>query len=262
MNHLRCVCGCLQLPNPNPIFDADNLGMTTNKILLIGDEPNILRTLRRNLVGRGYEVTIALDDHEAYLITSSFNPDLIVINLDFTTIKIDGLAICTQLRTLSLSPMIVLSTIGSEKLKIDALDVGADDYLVLPFGMEEFLARVRASLRRWSLMNTGRVSEERLIINRDLLIDTEARQVRLRGANIKLTPREYDILIYLAQHAGKVISHRELLKAVWGNVYGEEREYLRVFISQLRRKIEIDPMRPVYIVTEPGIGYRFVSDYH
>lgn len=235
--------------------------MTTNKILLIGDEPNILRTLRRNLVGRGYDVTIALDDQEAYLITSSYNPDLMVVNLDFTTIKVDGLAICTQLRTMSLSPMIVLSTIGSEKIKIDALDVGADDYLVMPFGMEEFLARVRATLRRWNLMRTGQANEERLIVNRELLIDTEARQVRLRGKNIKLTPREYDILVYLALHAGKVVSHRELLKAVWGNVYGEEREYLRVFISQLRRKIENDPLRPVYILTEPGIGYRFISDY-
>ena len=156
--------------------------------------------------------------------------------------------------------MIVLSTIGAEKLKIDAFDIGADDYLVMPFGMEEFLARVRASLRRWRLMKAGRTDENHLILSRDLLIDTDARQVRLRGENVKLTPREYDILIYLAQHAGKVISHRELLKAVWGNVYGEEREYLRVFISQLRRKIETDPLRPEYIVTEPGVGYRFMSE--
>ncbi len=234
--------------------------MATNKILLIGDEPNILRSLRRNLVGRGYEVAVALDDQDAYVMASSFSPDLFVLNLDFTTIDVDGLVICTQLRKLSLSPIIVLSAIGSEKTKIDALDVGADDYLVLPFGMEEFLARVRASLRRWSLMNTGRIDQDRLILSRDLLIDTEARQVRLRGEIVKLTPREYDILVYLARHAGKVISHRELLKAVWGNVYGEEREYLRVFISQLRHKIEDDPIRPLYILTEPGIGYRFAAD--
>jgi two-component system KDP operon response regulator KdpE len=234
--------------------------MTTNKILLIGDEPNILRSLRRNLVGRGYEVAVALDDQDAYIMTSSFNPDLFVLNLDFTTIDVDGLKICTQLCKMSLSPIIVLSAIGSEKTKIDALDVGADDYLVLPFGMEEFLARVRSSLRRWGLMNTGRIDQDRLILSRDLLIDTEARQVRLRGEIVKLTPREYDILVYLARHAGKVILHRELLKAVWGNVYGEEREYLRVFISQLRHKIEDNPIRPVYILTEPGIGYRFVAE--
>ena len=234
--------------------------MTANKILLIGDEPNFLRTMRRNLVGRGYEVSVALDDQEAYLMASSFKPDLFVLNLDFTTIDLDGLAICTKLRELSLSPIIVLSAIGSEKTKIDALDMGADDYLVLPFGMEEFLARVRASIRRWGLMNTGRIDQDRLILSRDLLIDTDARQVRLKGEPVKLTPREYDILVYLARRAGKVISHRELLKAVWGNVYGEEREYLRVFISQLRHKIEDDPMRSTYILTEPGVGYRFVAD--
>jgi two-component system KDP operon response regulator KdpE len=234
--------------------------MTANKVLLVGDEPNFLRSMRRNLVGRGYDVSVALDDQEAYLITSSFKPDLIVLNLDFTTIDLDGLTICKKLRELTLSPIIVLSAIGSEKAKIDALDMGADDYLVLPFGMEEFLARVRASIRRWSLMNNGRIEQDRLIVNRDLLIDTEARQVRLRGEIIKLTPREYDILVYLARRAGKVISHRELLRAVWGNMYGEEREYLRVFVSQLRHKIEDDPMRATYILTEPGIGYRFAAD--
>lgn len=234
--------------------------MTANKILLIGDEPNFLRSIRRNLVGRGYEVAVALDDQEAYVMASSQNPDLLILNLDFTTIDIDGLAICTKLRSLILSPIIVLSSIGSEKTKIDALDMGADDYLVLPFGMDEFLARVRASIRRWSLMSNGRSAEELLIVNRDLLIDTEARQVRLKGEIVKLTPHEYDILVYLARRPGKAISHRELLKAVWGNVYGEEREYLRVFISQLRHKIEADPMRSTYILTEPGIGYRFVAD--
>jgi two-component system KDP operon response regulator KdpE len=234
--------------------------MKANKILLIGDEPNFLRTMRRNLIGRGYDVSVALDDQDAYIMASSFKPDLFVLNLDFTTIDVDGLAICTKLRSLSLCPIIVLSAIGSEKTKIDALDMGADDYLVLPFGIEEFLARVRASIRRWSLMNNGRIEQDRLIVNRDLFIDTEARQVRLRGETVKLTPREYDILVYLAQRAGKVISHRELLKAVWGNVYGEEREYLRVFISQLRHKIEEDPMRSTYILTEPSIGYRFAAD--
>lgn len=234
--------------------------MTANKILLIGDEPNFLRSIRRNLVGRGYEVTVALDDQEAYVMVSGEKPDLLILNLDFTTIDVDGLAICTKLRSLSLSPIIVLSSVGSEKTKIDALDMGADDYLVLPFGMDEFLARVRSSMRRWSLMNNGRNDQDLLIVNRDLLIDAAARQVRLRGEVLKLTPHEYDILVYLAQRPGKAISHRELLKAVWGNVYGEEREYLRVFISQLRHKIEDDPMRSTYILTEPGIGYRFAAD--
>ncbi|HEY3313595.1 MAG TPA: response regulator transcription factor [Anaerolineales bacterium] len=234
--------------------------MTAIKILLIGDEPNFLLTLRRNLFGRGYDVSIALDDQEAYVMTSSMSPDLVVLNLDFTIIKADGLEICTQIRKLSMAPIIVLSTIGAEKVKIDALDMGADDYLVMPFGMDEFLARVRASQRRWSMIKTGNVDENHLILSRGLLIDTETRRVILNGENVKLTPREYDILVYLAKHAGKVISHRELLKAVWGNVYGEEREYLRVFISQLRHKIETDPIRPEIIMTEPGIGYRFISE--
>ena len=234
--------------------------MPANKIILVGDEPNFLRSIRRNLVGRGYDVSVALDDQEAYVMASSIKPDLLILNLDFTTIDVDGLEICTKLRGLTLSPIIVLSSIGSEKTKIDALDMGADDYLVLPFGMDEFLARVRSSIRRWSLMNNGRLDEDLLIVNRDLLIDTESRQVRLRGEIVKLTPHEYDILVYLARRAGKAISHRELLKAVWGNVYGEEREYLRVFISQLRHKIEDDPMRSTYILTEPGIGYRFATD--
>ena len=234
--------------------------MPANKIVLIGDEPNFLRSIRRNLVGRGYDVSVALDDQEAYVMASSSKPDLLILNLDFTTIDVDGLEICTKLRNLTLSPIIVLSSIGSEKTKIDALDMGADDYLVLPFGMDEFLARVRSSIRRWSLMNNGPLDEDLLIVNRNLLIDTESRQVRLRGEIVKLTPHEYDILVYLARRAGKAISHRELLKAVWGNVYGEEREYLRVFISQLRHKIEDDPMRSTYILTEPGIGYRFAAD--
>ncbi len=234
--------------------------MSAPKILLIGDDPNILRTLRRNLVGRGYDVSIALDDLEAYESAAQLNPDLYILNLDFTIIKVDGLKVCSRLREKSQSPIIVLSAIGSEKMKITALDLGADDYLVMPFGMEEFLARVRVALRRWASYKTGPLGKNQLILIGDLLINTDARRVTMRGKVIHLTPTEYDILHYLAQRMGKVVVHRELLKAVWGDVYGDEREYLRVFISQLRRKIEEDPMRPVYIMTEPGVGYRFNSE--
>lgn len=234
--------------------------MTSPNILLIGDEPNILRTLRRNLVGRGYDVNIALDDHEAYETTLNSKPDLFVLNLDFMIVNADGLKICERLREMSQSPIIVLSAIGSENTKIKALDLGADDYLVLPFNMEEFLARVRVALRRWMSYKTGPLDMNHLILVGDLLINTDSRQVALRGKPIHLTPTEYDILHYLAQRIGKVVGHRELLKAVWGEVYGDEREYLRVFISQLRRKIEDDPVRPLYLLTEPGVGYRFSSD--
>lgn len=230
------------------------------KILLIGDEPNILRTLRRNLASRGYDVSIALDDQETYEIASRAKPDLFILNLDFALVRVDGLDICAQLRKTSQSPIIVLSAVDSAKTKIQALDLGADDYLVMPFNMEEFLARVRSALRRWSTAKAGSGKQKRLIVCRDLLIDTDSRQVKVRGEPVRLTPHEYGILLYLAERAGKVVTHRELLKAVWGNEYGDEREYLRVFISQLRRKIEGDPLRPTYVLTEPGVGYRFVSD--
>jgi two-component system KDP operon response regulator KdpE len=234
--------------------------MTSITILLVGDEPNILRTLRRNLVSRGYDVFLALDDIEAYDQASKIEPDLFVLNTDFDAIQVDGLAICEQIRKLSLAPIIILSAVGEESTKIRALDLGADDYLVMPFNMEEFLARVRVALRRWMSYKAGPVVQEKLTLAGELLINSDARQVTVRGKDVHLTPTEFDILQYLADRMGKVVGHRELLKAVWGDVYGDEREYLRVFISQLRRKIEDDPVRPVYIQTVPGVGYRFSPD--
>ena len=232
----------------------------TINILLIGDEPNILRTLRRNLIGRGYDVAIALDDEEAYDIAAKISPELFVLNLDFTLVNVDGLEICARLRKMSASPMIVLSSMGSDNIKIQALDQGADDYLVMPFSMDEFLARVRSSLRRWMDFKTSDTKSDRYLLIRDLLIDTDSRQVMIRKEPVRLTPTEYDLLIYLAQRLDKVISHRELLHAVWGNEYGDEREYLRVFVSQLRHKIEKDPLKPIYLLTEPSIGYRLASE--
>jgi two-component system, OmpR family, KDP operon response regulator KdpE len=234
--------------------------MNLINILLIGDEPNILRTLRRNLVSRGYEVMIAFDDTEAYEMAAKVPLDLFVLNLDFTIIKVDGLKVCANLRKISQSPIIVLSTIGEENIKIQSLDIGADDYLVMPASMEEFLARVRSSLRRWLEFKGGGVRPNHLIYSRELLIDTNSRQVTKHGEPVKLTPTEFDLMVYLAKRSDKVITHRELLKAIWGVEYGEEREYLRVFISQLRRKIENDPLSPVYVLTVPGVGYRFASD--
>ena len=234
--------------------------MTSITILLVGDEPNILRTLRRNLVSRGYDVFLALDDLEAYDQASKIEPDLFVLNTDFDAVQVDGLAICEQIRKLSLAPIIILSAVGEESTKIRALDLGADDYLVMPFNMEEFLARVRVALRRWMSYKAGPIVQEKLTLAGELLINSDARQVTVRGKDVHLTPTEFDILQYLADRMGKVVGHRELLKAVWGDVYGDEREYLRVFISQLRRKIEDDPVRPEYIQTVPGVGYRFSPD--
>ncbi len=231
--------------------------MTPAKILLINDEPNILRTLRRNLNSRGYEVSIAFDGEETQLLVSQSEFDLYILNLDFSTVNVDGLAICQQVRKVSLAPIIVLSTVGSEKIKIAALDLGADDYLVMPFSMGEFLARVRSALRRWATYRTDKPRKVNLIVSDDLLIDSDSRQVTVNGNKIHLTPTEYDLLCYLAKNEGKVIRHRELLQSVWGTEYGDEREYLRVFISQLRRKIEQDSLHPRHILTEPGVGYRF-----
>lgn len=234
--------------------------MNPINILLIGDEPNILRTLRRNLVGRGYEVSIAFDDRETYEITAQIRPDLFVLNLDFAAAEVNGLAICTQLRRMSQSPMIVLSSIDSDHIKIQALDLGADDYLVMPFNMEEFLARVRSALRRWRNYQGDKQNQGHMIFRGDLLIETDSHQLSVRGKPVRLTPKEFEVLVYLAERSGKVVTHRELLRSVWGMEYGDEREYLRVFISQLRHKIEDNPLRPVYILTEPGIGYRFAPD--
>lgn len=231
--------------------------MVPTKILLINDEPNILRTLRRNLTSRGYEVSIAFDDEETQLMIARTEFDLHILNLDFNTLNVDGLAICRQVREVSLAPIIILSTVGSEKMKIDALDLGADDYLVMPFNMGEFLARVRSALRRWATYRANKPKKVSLITSGDLLLDSDARQVTINNNEVHLTPTEYDLLFYLAKNEGKVITHRELLQSVWGPEYGDEREYLRVFISQLRRKIEQDSLHPQHILTEPGVGYRF-----
>lgn len=231
--------------------------MTPEKILLINDEPNILRTLRRNLISRGYMVSIAFDGEETRLLGEQSQFDLYILNLDFSALNVDGLAICQHVREVSLAPIIVLSTVGSEKIKIEAFDLGADDYLVMPFSMGEFLARVRSALRRWAIYQAGKPEKNNLIASDDLLIDSDSRQVRVAGDAVHLTPTEYDLLHYLAKNAGKVIRHRELLQSVWGPEYGDEREYLRVFISQLRRKIEQYPVHPKHILTEPGVGYRF-----
>ncbi|HDD61456.1 MAG TPA: response regulator transcription factor [Chloroflexi bacterium] len=234
--------------------------MKEKSILLVSDELNLLRTLRRNLISRGYEVSVALDDKEASHFISSLDTSLFIICLDFETVELNGLEIIREIREKSEAPIIVISAVGSENLKIEALDFGADDYLVIPFGMEEFLARVRSALRRWSSQMADHQIEENIMIFGKLHIYTNIHQVNVDGKKIHFTPLEYDLLYFLAQNRGRVVTHRELLRKIWGPEYGDEREYLRVFISQIRKKIEIDPASPVHIVTEPRIGYRFGSD--
>ena len=224
------------------------------RILVVDDEPQILRVLSRSLTSEGYEIRVASDGDEALAIFSDWMPDLVITDLAIP--KIDGLELCERLRSLSPIPIIVLSALGEEHIKVEALDLGADDYITKPFSMDELRARVRSALRRPELGASGGA---KIIETGDFRVNLETRSVSMRGQVIRLTPKEYDLLIYLIRHPGKVHTHRVLLSVVWGKDYIEQPEYLRVFIGHLRKKIEPNPAKPQYILTEPWIGYRFGS---
>ncbi|TAK36826.1 MAG: response regulator transcription factor [Chloroflexota bacterium] len=226
--------------------------MKNEHILVVDDEPQILRALRMSLSAHGYEVSTASDGEEALDVMAQKMPDIVI--LDLTMPRLDGLGLCRRIREWSQVPILVLSVRGSEKDKVLALDLGADDYLTKPFGIEELLARIRAALRRSTSFGK---QEEAVFESGDLQIDLARRTVRLRGEEVRLTPTEYEVLRYLVTNSDKVITHRTLLQAVWGPQFGDEAQYLRVFIGQLRKKIEPDPTHPRRIVTEPGVGYRF-----
>src|SRR5262249_25307189 len=221
------------------------------RILIVDDEPQITRVLRTGLTTRGYEVRVAADGESAIDTFNDWHPDLVITDLSMP--NMNGIELCGRLRLMSQVPIIVLSVKGEEKTKVDALDAGADDYVTKPFGIEELLARVRATLRR-----SPSSSEDTTVLDvGDFHLDFESRDVAVNGKDIHLTPKEFELLAHLIRHAGKVLTHRKLLTAIWGGNYAEQTEYLRVFIGQLRKKIEPDPGRPIYILTEPWIGYRF-----
>jgi two-component system KDP operon response regulator KdpE len=222
------------------------------RILVVDDEPQIARVLRRSLAARGYEVQAADEGEEALETFNSWTPDLVITDLSMP--NMGGLELCRRIRAVSQAPIIVLSVKGEERAKVEALDAGADDYVTKPFGMDELLARVRAALRRAPSAADQQVQVLRI---GDFKADTEARSVEARGVELHLTPKEYELLIHLIRHPNKVLTHRALLGAVWGGDYVEQTEYLRVFIGQLRKKIEADPAKPRYILTEPWVGYRF-----
>jgi two-component system KDP operon response regulator KdpE len=225
--------------------------MSGPRILVVDDEPAIRRTLRANLAARGYDV-VAVETGEAALEEAAARRfDLVV--LDLMLPGLSGLEVCHALRAESPVPILVLSARGEERTKVEALDLGADDYLTKPFGMDELLARVRALLRRPS----GATADGSLRVGA-LVVDPEERWARRAGTPLELTPREFDVLAYLMRHAGKVVTHRLLLAEVWGPAYAGETQYLRVFVNRLRRKIEDEPAHPRYIVTEPGVGYRLL----
>lgn len=234
--------------------------ISESKILVISDNLSNIKVLRKNLSARGYEVELALDNAEALDMAASNTYALLIIILDFTNSQINGLELCEQLSHACQTPIIALSSDDSEAFKVKAFDYGIDDFLVLPFNLEEFLARVRSSIRRWTIYKASNVKDERIIVVHDLYINIETRNVTVHGKKVRLTPTEYEILLYMARNKGKVISHRELLKAIWGDAYGNEREYLRVYISQIRKKIDVDMTHLEYLITEPGIGYRFSTD--
>jgi len=220
-------------------------------ILVVDDEPQILRVMRAGLPARGYEVRTAPGGREALDEIRKQPPDLII--LDLAMPEMSGLEVCQRAREFSSVPIIVLSAKGSENDKIAALDMGADDYVTKPFSMDELLARVRAVLRR----SMASDSDTSVLKAGDLIIEIPERRVILSGTEIRLTPKEFDVLKYLATNSGKVVTHRALLEAVWGSQSTDQTEYLRVFINQLRRKIEPDSQNPRYITTEPWVGYRF-----
>jgi two-component system KDP operon response regulator KdpE len=222
------------------------------RILVVDDEPQITRVLRTSLSSQGYDLRVANDGETALEIMKDWTPDLVITDLSMP--NMDGLELSRRIRAKLHVPIIVLSVRGEERTKVQALDAGVDDYVTKPFGMEELLARVRANLRR----QPAPAGEAPPVIETgDFRIDQSAHKVTVCGREVHLTPKEFELLTYLARNPNKVVTHRALLAAVWGGNYTEQVEYLRVFVGQLRKKLESGSSSPRYIVTEPWVGYRF-----
>jgi two-component system, OmpR family, KDP operon response regulator KdpE len=221
------------------------------RVLVVDDEPQILRALETTLRGAGYAVETAATGEEALTKAAAHPPEAVV--LDLVLPDRNGVEVCRELRTWSQMPILLLSVVTDEHDKVEALDAGADDYVTKPFGVEELLARLRAALRR-----VGPAAEPMIEIG-GLHIDLEKRLVTRDGEPVQLTPHEFGLLRLLAQNEGKLLTHRMILREVWGPAYQTEFHYVHVFVSQLRRKIEDDPARPRYLLTEPGVGYRLVA---
>lgn len=224
--------------------------MSSATILVVDDEPQIRRVMRTTLATNGYGVLEARTGEEALEKIRSDRPDLILLDVNMP--GLGGLETCREIRNTSEVPIIMLTVRNTERDKVQALDAGADDYVVKPFGVRELLARIRAALRR-----AAPAEVIPSFISDELRIDFERRAVTVQGRAVRLTPKEFELLRLLVANKGKALEHRRLLQAVWGPDYGEETEYLRVFINQLRKKIEPDPRHPRYIRTDPWVGYRF-----
>jgi two-component system KDP operon response regulator KdpE len=220
-----------------------------SRVLVVDDEPQITRVLRTVLTSQGYQVRTAAEGEAALTSFGEFRPELVITDLYMP--HMDGVELCRRIRAQSNVPIIVLSVKGEERTKVEALDSGADDYVTKPFGIDELLARVRAALRRG-----GAESDIASFEVGDFRIDLEARRVHVCGTEVRLTPKELELFVYMARHPNRVLTHRTLLEAVWGEASQEQPEYLRVFMGQLRKKLEPDPSNPKYLVTEPWVGYR------
>jgi two-component system KDP operon response regulator KdpE len=222
----------------------------TSRVLVVDDEPQITRVLKTVLTSEGYQVRTAADGLSALTAFSEWRPHLVLTDLCMP--HMDGVELCRRLRSFSTVPIIVLSVKGAEPAKVEALDSGADAYMTKPFGTDELLARVRAALRR-----AGDDAPEAPLEIGEFRIDLQTRRVHVRGNEVRLTPKEFDLFVYLARRPNRVIEHRRLLEAVWGATAQEHPEYLRVFVGQLRKKLESNPSAPRHLATEPWVGYRF-----
>ncbi len=228
---------------------------TGARILVVEDDPGILRALKTNLTRHGFEVETAETGGQALDSFSCRPPDLILLDLGLP--DVDGTVVIQEVRARASTPIVVLSVRGAEHDKVAALDLGADDYLTKPFGVEELLARVRVALRHAAGVASGTAP---VFKTGDLEVDIERRRVRVGAEEVHLTPTEYDLLKTFVSQPDKVLTDRMLLRAVWGPEYGSEAHYLHVYVARLRRKIEKDPQRPRYLLTEPGVGYRLVTE--
>jgi two-component system, OmpR family, KDP operon response regulator KdpE len=223
------------------------------RILIVDDEPNIIGTVAPLVRARGYDVMSAMNGVSALAAVERNAPDLIVLDLGLP--DIDGVEVCRRVRDTMSVPIIVLSARGAEGDKVRALDAGADDYVTKPFGAEELLARIRAALRRSDVA----LAPSESIVRGDLVIDRERFRVLRDGDEVRLTPKEFELLLFLALHPGRVLTHRAILKAIWGANSTYQPEHLRVLVGSLRKKIEPNPAAPKYILTEPWVGYRFAE---
>lgn len=228
---------------------------TGARVLVVDDDPGILKAVRTNLARHGYLVDSAATGQEALACYTRRHPDIILLDLGLP--DMDGTNVIREVRALASTPIVVLSVRGAERDKVTALDLGADDYLTKPFGVDELLARIRVALRHAAAPSSGSQPVFRI---GDLEVDLERRRVRVGSRDVHLTPTEYDLLRAFISHPDKVLTDRMLLQAVWGPEYGDESHYLHVYVARLRGKVEPDPQRPRYLVTEPGVGYRLRTD--